>query len=427
MSAGTVPLKQLFSSVRGGAWGTEPGTDDVTLPCVRGTDFDYAHLRVDLSSAPLRGFSRADVAVRAARRDDLIIEKSGGGETQPVGRVALHDHDDLVMPTNFAGRLRPARDVDSRFACYVFASLYAGGRTRAAIKQTTGIQNLDLDALLATRVRCPELPEQRAVADYLDRETARIDALIEKRQRMMALIREGALVRQELLATGRSQKVQMSPSGHDWLGPIPENWSVVRLKHYARIESGHTPSRTRPELWENCTIPWVTLNDVGYLEAHEWVEETVNLISEAGIASSSARVLPGGTVILSRDATVGRCGILARPMATSQHFIDWICGQHLRPRYLWLLFRTAMQTHFASLTDGATLRTIGMPDIGELVVPLPPLDQQDLIVEQAEEVRKRAAKTTELLDKQVSLLQERRRALITAAVTGELEIPEVAA
>lgn len=323
--------------------------------------------------------------------------------------------------------VRAGPDVDVRYLRYLLSSKKFLDEGEASMLGVAGQKRVPDDCLRDLRVPAVDLRRQRAIADYLDRETARIDALIEKKQRMMALIREGALVRQELLATGISQKVQMGPSGHDWLGPIPENWSVVRLKHYARIESGHTPSRTRPELWENCTIPWVTLNDVGYLEAHEWVEETVNLISEAGIANSSARVLPAGTVILSRDATVGRCGILARPMATSQHFIDWICGQHLRPRYLWLLIRTAMQTHFASLTDGATLRTIGMPDIGELVVPLPPLDQQDLIVEQAEEVRKRAAKTTELLDKQVSLLQERRQALITAAVTGELETPGVAA
>jgi len=332
---------------------------------------------------------------------------------------------DLVVSTGFAV-LTPNPSIDPRYLGWLAQSDVV---VEEVVARSVGVSYpaINPSDIGSVRVPLPPLARQRSIADYLDRETARIDALIDKKRRMMELIRERALVRQELLATGRSQKVQMGPSGHDWLGLIPENWSVVRLKHYARIESGHTPSRTRPELWENCTIPWVTLNDVGYLEAHEWVEETVNLISEAGIASSSARVLPAGTVILSRDATVGRCGILARPMATSQHFIDWICGQHLRPRYLWLLFRTAMQTHFASLTDGATLRTIGMPDIGELVVPLPPLDQQDLIVEQAEEARTRAGKTMELLDKQVALLREHRQALITAAVTGALEIPEVAA
>lgn len=185
-----VPLRRLFSSVTGGAWGTEPDDGEIVLPCVRGTDFDYVHLRTDLSRAPLRGFSRSDVALRSARRGDLLIEKSGGGETQPVGRVALHDLDEVVMPTNFAGRLGPADHVDSLFACYLLASLYSDGRTRGVIKQTTGIQNLDLDALLSFRVRCPSLPDQQAIADYLDAETVRIDALTERIETQMNLLYE---------------------------------------------------------------------------------------------------------------------------------------------------------------------------------------------------------------------------------------------
>ncbi len=415
----TVPLKRIV------------GVNLHTLPETTEPGFEFRYLdigavgRGQLISEPEETVFAAapSRARRLVRQGDTIIStvRTYLRAVWPVRDSAT----DLVVSTGFAV-LTPTGSIDSRYLGWLAQSEVV---VEEVVARSVGVSYpaINPSDIATVRVPLPPLARQSAIADYLDRETARIDALIEKKQRMMALIRERALVRQELLATGRSQKVQMGPSCHDWLGPIPENWSVVRLKHYARIESGHTPSRTRPELWENCTIPWVTLNDVGYLEAHEWIEETANLISEAGIASSSARVLPAGTVILSRDATVGRCGILARPMATSQHFIDWICGQHLRPRYLWLLFRTAMQTHFASLTDGAPLRTIGMPDLGELVVPLPPLDQQDLIVEQAEEVRKRAGKTTELLDKQVALLQEHRQVLITAAVTGELEIPGVAA
>jgi type I restriction enzyme S subunit len=285
--------------------------------------------------------------------------------------------------------------------------------------------------LSAERVRglpMRPIPEttQRAIADYLDAETARIDALIEKKQRMMSLLKEEGLRRQGDLAIchGTTRK---KPSGHEWLGDVPEDWEIVRLKFVAKLESGHTPSRTRPELWENCDTPWVTLNDVGFLENHEYIDQTVNLISAEGLANSSARLLPVGTVILSRDATIGRSGILARPMATSQHFADWICSNRLRPRYLWLLFQTVVQRHLQSLTDGATLRTIGMPDIKELVIPLPPPDVQDSIVVEASRVRHAVERAVDTLQGQLALLIEHREALVTAAVTGELEIPGVAA
>ena len=205
------------------------------------------------------------------------------------------------------------------------------------------------------------------------------------------------------------------------------HWEVRRLKHVASMESGHTPSRSQPELWENCSIPWVTLNDVGYLAETEFIDKTVNLISEEGIASSSARVLPAGTVVLSRDATIGRTGIMAVPMATSQHFVDWVCGPDLLPRYLWLLFRTVMQRHFESLTDGATLRTIGMPDVAQFVVPVPPVQEQADIVARAEAVRRRSTALRRRLRDQIALLQEHRQTLITAAVTGEFPVPGVAA
>lgn len=275
-------------------------------------------------------------------------------------------------------------------------------------------------------VPSPDPPAQRAIADFLDTETARIDALIDKKRRLADVVQERSQHRLSMLARTGTDRGQTKDTGHDWLGAIPSHWEIARLVFEARLESGHTPSRTRPELWKNCDTPWVTLNDVGYLSGVEFVEKTTNLISAEGLAASSARVLPKGTVILSRDATIGRTGTLAEPMATSQHFVNWICGERLHPRYLWLLFRTLMQNHFDSLTDGATLRTIGMPDVRNFAIPLPPIKEQVEIVGEAEKERRFAGQIASNLDRQLGLLEERRRTLITAAVTGEMEVPGVA-
>ncbi len=185
-----VRLKRLFGSVSGGSWGTEPEEGEVKLPCIRGTDFDYRVLRSDTRKAPIRGFSSQEVAKRAASSRDIIIEKSGGGEQQPVGRAVLHDSEALVMPTNFAARLSPSDDNDPRFVTYLLSSLYAAGVTKSSIKQTTGIQNLDLHSFLDTVVMRPSLMEQRAIADFLDAETSRIDALIAKKRRQRTVLLE---------------------------------------------------------------------------------------------------------------------------------------------------------------------------------------------------------------------------------------------
>lgn len=153
----------------------------------------------------------------------------------------------------------------------------------------------------------------------------------------------------------------------------------------------------------------------------------LNAINELGMANSAAHVIGEGSVVLSRDATVGKAAILGQPMAVSQHFVTWTCSSELQPEYLLHVLRGPMQYHFQSLTAGATILTIGMPELRELTVPVPPAQEQTRIVDA---IRDRQAAHDEVVSRlllQLGLLTERRQALVTAAVTGELEIPEVAA
>ncbi len=140
-----------------------------------------------------------------------------------------------------------------------------------------------------------------------------------------------------------------------------------------------------------------------------------------GIGNSAARLLPAGTVIVSRTASVGFSGIMARPMATTQDFANWVCGSQVRPEYLLYVFR-AMQPEFRRLIMGSTHQTIYMPDVGRFVTPVPPTPEQDRIVAH---IRTEAAKLDAIIDKsreQLARLQEYRTALISAAVTGQIDV-----
>jgi type I restriction enzyme S subunit len=99
------------------------------------------------------------------------------------------------------------------------------------------------------------------------------------------------------------------------------------LDSVAKRASGHTPSRTEPTYW-NGGIKWVSLADSHRLD-QGYIHETENEISAAGLRNSSAQMLPSGTVILSRDAGVGKSAILSLDMAVIQHFMAWICGSRL--------------------------------------------------------------------------------------------------
>jgi type I restriction enzyme S subunit len=214
-------------------------------------------------------------------------------------------------------------------------------------------------------------------------------------------------------------------SGREWLGHVPSRWKVMPIRLAARLESGHTPSRSRPDWWEDCTVPWFTLADVSQIRQGglDVIFDTKEKVSELGLLNSSARRLPPGTVMLSRTASVGFAAIMGVEMATTQDFANWVCGPSLRPRFLLQVFR-AMQGEFARLMMGSTHNTIYMPDIAGLRFALPPLEEQDAIVEfVAGETAKIDALIAEQ-EKLIALLAEKRQATISRAVTRGLN-PDV--
>ena len=156
----------------------------------------------------------------------------------------------------------------------------------------------------------------------------------------------------------------------------------VKLTYVAKPGTGHTPGRQRPELWQpgECVIPWFTLGDVWRLrdDTVTTAVETEAAISEAGLASSSAVLHPRGTVLLSRTASVGFSAVMGRDMAVSQDFMTWTPGLKLRSRYLLYVLR-ALRPYLRGLMYGSTHKTIYMPDLLALKVPLPPTPMQELV------------------------------------------------
>lgn len=185
----TARLKSLVGSLKNGAWGDEC-EDDTGTYCIRAADFDYVRLRASLDRAPKRAYPATVARDIRLQPGDLVLEKSGGGENQPVGRAVLYDRDEPAVATNFAARLRPAPGVDPKYLTYVLAGLYASGATERCIKQTTGIQNLDTQAWLQTPVPEPDLETQRRIADFLDDQVARIEEIIRLREEQRSTLRE---------------------------------------------------------------------------------------------------------------------------------------------------------------------------------------------------------------------------------------------
>ena len=402
---------------------TPRAPDDNEVPYLRAGLLDAL---ADLSELPTMFAEATEIHAYGVSKGDLLIAEGGD-----VGRSEFAPS--LPDPTIFQNSLHRVRlrsEGDLRFVRYALISIHSSGWLDVLCNRTT-FGHLTVEKLRQLRIPWPKPPIQRAIADYLDIETGRIGALIAKKRRMIELLEE----RREVvtLAGVSGELIRRSPgvrSSTPWMTRIPKHWGSPKIGYVASLGSGHTPSRSRPEWWipEECTIPWITTGEVARLRSDrvELVHQTRERISQIGLANSSAAVRPAHTVFLCRTASAGYSGIMATDMATSQDFATWTCGPRLQPRFLLLCLRAMRSDLLGRLAMGSTHKTIYMPDIQSLTIPLPPINEQREIVLAVWEQLEALGRTEDRIGEQVALLEQRRQALITAAVTGELPITGVA-
>jgi type I restriction enzyme, S subunit len=273
---------------------------------------------------------------------------------------------------------------------------------------------------LRRRIRIPSLEVQRRIADYLDTETGRIDDLIDKNDALSRTSVErlhGAVVEATL---GRPQRPE-AQSLEDVFGS-----TFVPVHTVARVGTGHTPSRKVAEYWQDCKIPWLNIPDLA--EARDFwrdeVSETAEHLNTAGLENSAAILCPVGTVFVTRTASIGHAAINSVPMATNQRLVTYYPDpRRLDVHFLlWSIRALKLIGHFDRLTFGATHDTIYYDDMVALRVPFRDVVEQQAAVVPITELRDEVAALRERLDRSSRLLRERRQALVTAAVTGELGV-----
>ena len=182
-------LKRIIKSYVNGIWGDEPKEKNNTI-VIRVADFDYDKLKIKDTNFTKRDIKEKDKEKRLLKYGDLLIERSGGGENQPVGRVVVFDKTFESVCSNFITKLTISKESDNKFILYIFSHLYNTKINVKSIKQTTGIQNLDLEQYLLEKIPLPPLSEQKQIAEYLDEKLSQIDKLIEKSKKAIELLKE---------------------------------------------------------------------------------------------------------------------------------------------------------------------------------------------------------------------------------------------
>ncbi|MBK1732782.1 hypothetical protein CKO41_13530 [Thiococcus pfennigii] len=353
---------------------------------------------------------------------DLCIAKITPCFENGKGALAEGLTNGVAFGTTELHVVRAGPSIDRRFLFYVSIADDFRKLGESEMYGAGGQKRIDESFIKDWMPPLPPLDTQRRIARFLDEKTARIDALIEKKR---ALLDRLAEKRQALITRavtkGLNPDAPLKPSGIDWLGDIPAHWEKGNIRRFAQMKTGHTPSRSKPDYWDECTIPWFTLADVWQLrDGTRWyLEETAEKISEMGLANSAAELLPAGTVVFSRTASIGFSGIMPQPMATTQDFWNWVCGPKLTSEYLLLLFRS-MRQKFEESTSGSTHKTIYQGIAAGLEICVAPIEEQREI---ASFVFERAAATdaaAKQIRSSIDMLSEYRAALITAAVTGQI-------
>jgi type I restriction enzyme, S subunit len=197
----------------------------------------------------------------------------------------------------------------------------------------------------------------------------------------------------------------------------PKNWKWVPLLHISELASGHTPKRQNPNYW-NGKIPWITGSDAGKHDG-SYIVETKEYITHEGVENSGAVVLPKNTVCLAREASIGYCVLLGKPMATNQRFVNFICGKNILPKYLMYLFLFE-RNYMYKFKEGSIFGTIYFPSVKAFHVCLPPINEQKRIVEKIDNIWSLSKKIEHDITSKFTSLESFEKSVLKHAFEGKL-------
>lgn len=210
-------------------------------------------------------------------------------------------------------------------------------------------------------------------------------------------------------------------SGIEWVGDIPSNWVTPEIAYLTTSFNGATPSRDVPEYW-NGDIPWMASGEVH----QKYVTHTNETITQAGLDSSSTRVLPAGTVMIALNGqgrTKGTCAILGIDACCNQSLAGFICDHNLNNRWLFYCFE-AMYEYLRGEGGQAQRDGIAASDLRHERIPLPELGVQSAIVNYLDIKTAEIESLIEETEKSIELLEEYRKSVISEVVTKGLN-PDV--
>ena len=311
--------------------------------------------------------------------------------------------------------MRPVTGINSRFVQYQilnrgFISIVDGSTFGSKMPRASWEFVGDMV------VTSPTLSEQTQIAAFLDRETGKIDGLVAEQQRLIALLKEKRqAVISHAVTQGLNPHAPMKPSGIEWLGYVPAHWEVMPAK---RVSSVFVPQRNKPDLnAEGEGHFWVTMEQM----RSEEINSAELSVTESAARAAGTRVLSAGAVIASCVGTFGLAAINNVDVIINQQLQAFIPNERIEARFMRHCVVIA-ECYFEQIGTAATIAYVNQLGFANMPMVLPPkAEQHQINAFLAVESAKFDALTQET-QRAIDLLAERRTALITAAVTGQIDV-----
>lgn len=366
------------------------------------------------------------------KKGDFVFTPSSETEEDiGLSAVILEDIQNTVFSYHVI-RFRPIINIKLHYKKYIGNNHFVLSQFSRTCKGTTR-QILTHNDFKNILMILPPLTEQTAIANFLDKKTAKIDALIEKDKQLIELLKEkrAALINHAVTKglPVRDQNIKMKDSGVEWIGEIPEGWEVRKIKHLAGncsipVQTGPFGAQLHAEDYVNEGIPFILIRNIydGKINLKD-----IPFITEKDAERLSMYKLKEGDYVFSRVGTLGRCAIVTKSEE------GWlISGQMLRLRlkdirlnlsFIGYVFQSKISEDYLSLQSiGSTRESLNTEIVMNMPVSFPPLPEQTTIANFLDKATAKIDKTIQKIKEKINLLEEYKKSLIHYVVTGKVDV-----
>ncbi|MCT4213154.1 restriction endonuclease subunit S [Elizabethkingia anophelis] len=454
-----VELEELISFVVGGDWGKEENyeNEEYTISyCIRGSEIKNWNKDFG-STAVLRKLKKSSIETRKLLKNDILLEISGGGPEQPVGRVVYIENNSLnrlsdypIVCTNFLRLLRPIDKIESKYLFRYLEKFYFSGEVIKYQGGSNNLRNLKYKEFEKIKIPLPPLPEQERIVTKLDALFAQHEAMKKALERIPQLLKD---FRQQVLihaVTGKLTEewrntIKLDDSKESILKiiaernkklpnkdkiifrkidgnyPLPKNWNFGYLNYFGEVSRGkskHRPRNDKKLFGGN--YPFIQTGDVS--NSNNVITKYSSTYNDFGLKQS--RLFPKGTLCITIAANIAETGILNFDACFPDSVVGYIPYKNIYSSIFAMYFLKTIQKDIEKYAPATAQKNINLSILNEIAFPFPPIEEQQEIVSRTESLFTKA----ESIEKRYQILKEKidnlPQAILHKAFKGEL-VPQL--